>query len=44
MVVMMDYRPTAASGWFAIRAGYMESADIGLVVRTALRAKVEQDG
>lgn len=36
MVVMMDYCLTAASGWFAIREVYMESADIGLVVGTAM--------
>ena len=36
MVVMMDYRPTAVFGWFAIRDGHMKSADIGLIVGTAI--------
>ena len=39
---MMDYRPTAVFGWFAIRDGHMKSADIGLVVGTAIWVKVER--
>ena len=39
---MMDYRPTAVFGWFAIRDGHMKSADIGLVVGTAMLVKVER--
>ena len=42
MVVMMNYRPTAVFGWFAIRDGHMKSADIGLVVGTAIWVKVER--
>ena len=42
MVVMMDYRPTAVFGWFAIRDEYMKSADIGLVVGTAMYMKVDR--
>lgn len=42
MVVMMDYRPTAVFGWFAIRDGHMKSVDIGLVVGTAIWMKVKR--
>ena len=42
MAVMMDYRPIAVFGWFAIRDGHMKSVDIGLVVGTAMWVKVKR--
>ena len=44
LVIMIDYCLSAASGWFAIRGGYMESEDIGLMVGTEMRANVKRVG